>query len=166
MSENSKQIHLLGFSETHTNDTVTDAELSVRGFTLERKDRSAGRGGGVSLYIRDDLQYQRRNDLETDNLEFLWIEIFVKNSKSILLCNAYRPPSSSKYHNRNFPTHLDNILSSVNSENKETIIAGDLNCNYCVPNDQFEIKDTIKSYGLHQLIKSETRITKQSQTLI
>ena len=73
MSGNSKQIHLLGLSETHTNDTVTDGELSLRGFALGQKDRSAGRSGGVSLYIRDDLQYQRRNDLEIDNLKFLWI---------------------------------------------------------------------------------------------
>ena len=47
----------LELSETHTNNTVTDTELSVRGFTLERKDRSASRGGGVSLYIRE----QRNN---------------------------------------------------------------------------------------------------------
>jgi len=96
LNENSKYIHLFGFSETHTNDTVLDAELAIPGFTLERKDRFSGQSGGVSLYVRDDLQYRRRTDLEDDNLEFLWVEIFIKNSKSLLISSAYRPPDSSK----------------------------------------------------------------------
>ena len=166
LSENSKHIHMFGLSETHTNDSVLDAELSVPGFLLERKDRHAGKSGGVSLYVRDDLQYQRRFDLEDVSLDFLWVEIFIKNSKSILVSSAYRPPDSSKYHNRKFSEKLDNMLSTVQNENKEIIISGDLNCNYGIANDHIEIKDIVKSHGLSQIIKLPTRIARQSQTII
>ncbi len=52
------------------------------------------------------------------------------------------------------------------NENKETIIAGDLNCNYLIKNDQKEIKDAINLNGFKQLIDQPTRTTSTSKTLI
>ena len=52
------------------------------------------------------------------------------------------------------------------NENKETIIAGDLNCNYLIKNNKKEIKDAINLNGLKQLIDQPTRTTSTSQTLI
>ena len=51
-------------------------------------------------------------------------------------------------------------------KNKETIIAGDLNCNYLIKNDQRENKDAIQLNGLKQLIDQPTRTTLTSKTLI
>ena len=52
------------------------------------------------------------------------------------------------------------------NENKETIIAGDLNCNYLIKNDQREIKDALRLNGFKQVIDRPTRITATSKTLI
>ena len=44
-----QNIDILGISETHTNNTITNAELSIDGYTIERKDRQNGVFGGVLL---------------------------------------------------------------------------------------------------------------------
>ena len=54
----------------------------------------------------------------------------------------------------------------VNCENKELILAGDLNCDYLLPNDHKNIKATLRLNALKQLIKQPTRITNCSKTLI
>lgn len=159
-------VHIISFSETHTNNTVTDAQLKIPGYTLERKDRVIEGHGGVSLYIRDDLNYNRRDDLEIEGIEFLWIEFFPKKSKPLLISSCYRPPDNSKYLDRNFVEKFNNILDAITAENKETIMCGDFNCNYKVPGDHSDLKDLVKLHGFSQLIKSYTRITKNSKTLI
>ena len=58
------------------------------------------------------------------------------------------------------------MISTTIVENKETIISGDLNCDYLVPRDHIEIKDIIKINGFKQLITKPTRITNTSRTLI
>ena len=58
------------------------------------------------------------------------------------------------------------MLELVSTENKEILMLGDLNCNYLVNSDHKEIKHIISASDLKQLIKSPTRITNQSSTLI
>ena len=58
------------------------------------------------------------------------------------------------------------MLELVSIENKEILMLGDLNCNYLVNSDHKEIKHIISASGLKQLIKSPTRITNQSSTLV
>ena len=58
------------------------------------------------------------------------------------------------------------MLDTCVSEDKETIVMGDLNVNYRKNSDNKEIKRIIKQYGLKQVIKKPTRITKNFSTLI
>ena len=51
-----KNIHILGFTETHTNTSVKDVEFEIDGYTIIRKDRKSGIGGGILCYIRDDIE--------------------------------------------------------------------------------------------------------------
>ena len=38
---------------------------------FERSDRQTGSGGGVGCYIRNDIGYHRRTDLERDGFELV-----------------------------------------------------------------------------------------------
>ena len=96
-TETLKNIHILGVTETHLNSVIDSSLLSVDGYTFIRKDRTSGAGGGVGCYIRNDLNWERRSDLETPEMEAIWIEIFQKNSSSLLISIMYRPPDSSKH---------------------------------------------------------------------
>ena len=71
------------------------------------------------------MQWKRRYDLEIDEIECIWIELFFVSSTSILICIAYKPLESSTYVNNNFATKFNKMLEVGVSENKETIIAGD-----------------------------------------
>ena len=166
LEETKKDTHILGISETHLNADISDSQASVQDYTFVRKDHAKGTWGGVGCYIRNDIRWQRREDLEQKCIEAMWIEILVKNSKSFLVCIIYRPPNSSKYLDQNFEEKFDDMITTAMAKNKETIIAGDMNCNYL---DQFNhkaIKNTLKLNGFKQVINEATRMTIKTSTLI
>ena len=99
-------------------------------------------------------------------IEAIWIEVSFTKTNPILICFMYRPPDSSQYLDKKFLTYFDNMIKTVDYENKETILTGDLNCNYLVRNDHEEIKEILYRNKLKQLIKQPTRITETSKTLI
>ena len=76
-----RNIHVYGLTETHLHRSVLDDELYVDGYTLERADRSKGHYGGVLCYIRNDIQYQRRRDLESPGLEAIFHRNFHRKNK-------------------------------------------------------------------------------------
>ena len=155
-----------GISESHATPDIRDGELEIDGYDLVRKDRESGEYGGVLCYIRSDIKYQRRWDLEIAGLEAIWIEILIVRSRSILVCFSYKPPDSSNHIDKHFTAKFRDMIETATCENKETLLAGDLNCNYLVPNDHTEIKDIIRINGLKQVIEQPTRITKTTKTLI
>lgn len=161
-----KQVHIFCITETHISNSVRNCDLNIPGYTFERRDRENGPHGGVLCYIREDLIYQRRPDLNTEGIECIWIEIIIPNTKSVLVSTIYKPPENSKYTDRNFNNKLENMLSMVTTENKDCIITGDLNCNYLVPRDQNVLKNVFSTNGFTQIIKQATRTTSVSKTLI
>ena len=59
----------------------------------------------------------------------------------------------------------DNLITAL-AESKETIITGDINCDYLKRNDNLELKEIFSSIGFSQLVDKPTRITEHSKTLI
>ena len=68
-------IQILGLCETFLNDDILNNELQVKGFKFERKDRNNKHGGGLLVYIKNDLSYKRRLDLESVEIEYIWLEL-------------------------------------------------------------------------------------------
>ena len=52
------------------------------------------RGGGVLVFVPDSCQAWRRQDLEENEVEAVWIELHLEG-ETMLLCNVYRPPNST-----------------------------------------------------------------------
>ena len=57
-------------------------------------------------------------------MESVCLEIIKPKSKPFLLNTVYRPPSS----NANFMDDLENYLHTLDEQDKELILTGDLNC--------------------------------------
>ena len=95
---NRPQIDILSLNETFLKPTTPDSFYSVPGFTIDRRDRKGiKKGGGVLVYVNDEISHQRRTDLEDSNVEAIWVEFFpFKSNRSLLFSDIYRPPSSSK----------------------------------------------------------------------
>ena len=44
------------------------------------------------MFIKDSVKWERRHDLENNDVESIWIEVSVKNAKSFLLAVYYHLP--------------------------------------------------------------------------
>ena len=56
-----------------------------------RKDRNINNGGGLMVYIKNNIFHKHRPDLENAELENVWLEIRSFKNK-YLLGHFYRPP--------------------------------------------------------------------------
>ena len=101
-------------------------------YKFVQKNRVAGESGGVAMYLSDDLKWKRRTDLETDEIECIWVEVDIFKSKSVLVGCIYRPPDSSSYLQKDFNKNLNEMLTKVNNLFMETFLLGDINVNYFV----------------------------------
>ena len=160
-------IQLFGLSESKINDSHTSNFFNIKNFQLFRKDRiiSAGRpeqGGGIIVYVKDGIKCERRIDLECVNIECVWLEIFPKNSKSFLTGIMYRHPNETVQWNEIFDNQFDKVLACE----KEIYLMGDFNRDLLQVNIKKTWLEYMESFGLEQIVKSPTRITDHSETLI
>jgi len=110
------EIDIFSASETHLQSDTHIEEISLDGYEFLGKCRTKGLGGGVGIYIKNNIVFKRRTDLEKLSLEIIWIEIFVKNSKSIIFGCCYRPPETSKYLINGYNDILHEAISNVNKD--------------------------------------------------
>ena len=127
-----------------------------------RKDRPSN-GGGLIIYLKSHFTYIRRDDLETNNLETIWLEVKINKQKSFLICYCYRPPSSTV----DWISTMENSIEKAFLDNKEVIVLGDFNFNLLQENTNSKpwIR-TFNSLHLNQIIDQSTRVTDTSETLI
>ena len=82
---------VISISETFLGQN--SSEMSIPGYhPIIRKDRQSF-GGGVAIFVKDNVLYKKKIILERDNIEAIWIEINTIDGK-ILFCCVYRPPNS------------------------------------------------------------------------
>lgn len=88
-----KTFDIFTVSETWLNPRITDAEITIPGYSVVRKDRTS-RGGGVAIFIRDEIPFKIRRDIATNtaNYESLLIEINRHKCKKQFVCCIYKPP--------------------------------------------------------------------------
>lgn len=126
-----KNIDVLTLSETHTNITEPEELFKLNNYSFVRRDRTKGIGGGVAAYISNKFvegeHWKRREDLENNVIEALWLEIMPPKSKSFLICIVYRPLANSKYLHPNFCEIFYESLSNANKHCNEMIVMGDIN---------------------------------------
>jgi exonuclease III len=155
-----KNFHLLGLSESWLNTNIPDQELAIPGYATIRKDPSEPKQTGLLLYVNESLTAKRLPYLENQAVESIWIEVKLKNCSPILMGFCYRNPSERINWMDNFTAMMD----AVSLEGKEIILLGDFNIDLLKTTNQWTT--LTNSFNLHQLIKTPTRVTATSQTLI
>ncbi|MCU7801396.1 MAG: hypothetical protein KZQ70_15025, partial [gamma proteobacterium symbiont of Lucinoma myriamae] len=143
-------------------DEFSNDELKINGFDFFRKDRQS-HGGGLIIYTKSCLSCTRRIDLETNDLETIWLEVKRNKQKAFLMCYSYRPPTSTV----DWIIKMENSIEKAISDQKEIILLGDLNFNLLnensIPTSWLRM---INSLNFEQLINKPTRVTSISETLI
>ena len=115
---------VMAINETKLNATTADGLVHIQDYVLERSDRHFNGGGGVALYIKNNINYVIRNDLMPEDLEMMTIEILKPNAKSFLVATWYRPPDAPVDTFKDF----EKFLKIVDTEDREVMLAGDINC--------------------------------------
>ena len=118
------------------------------------------------MYLSNDLKWKRWTDLETDEIECIWVEVDIFKGKSFLVGCIYRPHDSSSYLRKDFNKNHNEMLTKVNKVSMEMFLQGDININYLVKLSHKEIKELFITHGLHQLVKLPTRVTQETKSLI
>ena len=78
--DNHRNINILALSETHIcNEEMIDELYKILGYKFINRHHTEGRGGGVAIYVRESIKFERRFDLEGSHLENIATEIFSKN---------------------------------------------------------------------------------------
>ena len=152
---------LIGLSEIWN---VKDIDhFRIPGYNLEIQCRAKQRGGGVGAYIHSSLNYSRINNISLINAESIWLKLNLMN-QTIIMGVVYRKPGTNF---EEFKQEFEFVLQNLNLDKKLTIIMGDFNVD--LTSDEEKSRELIRlteSYGLVQLIKTATRVTNTSSTLI
>lgn len=154
---------ILTFSETWLNDSISSDELFLPSFhSPERRDRPSDSHGGVMVYIKNNLAYKRRNDLELNGIECIWVELTLRNRK-LLIGTFYKPPSSGTM----YSNMIENSVSlAVDTCIKDIIITGDFNVNVLNTSSSKYIVSLCQQFNLSQTIREPTHYTETSHSLI
>ena len=161
---------IIGMSETwlHDNDLLIQ-HVAMPGYTLEYNNRAQGRGGGVGCYLRENIKYKRRKDIERiSKIEHLWVQYEGRNKHSSLLIGIfYRSESVMPFDE--WMNEFENVLSFVRSSAVlPLLITGDFNVNLL--NDSSPkykpYMDVLEQFNLEQVTVKPTRVTPTAVSLI
>ena len=103
---------------------TSNSNLQIPGYVSLHQTRKNHRGGGLCMFLLESLSYKVRDDLAVNScaIECLYVEVFNKNSKSIVWNLTYRPPNGDPNELEN---RFKNILSKREIANKELVLVGD-----------------------------------------
>ena len=150
---------VIAISESWMDHSVTDSEISIEGYSALRNDRNR-HGGGVCVYIKNDIAFNPRLDLHNDKNEALWFELLLPRSKPIIVGVCYRSQE-----NTTFLSHFEETLSKIRSD-CEIMVLGDFNYDYLLPVKSCAIlrmyKDVLNLFSLQNLINEPTRLISNS----
>ena len=74
-------------NKEHYKNEIFPANL---GYTVFRRDKLKGKGGGVFILVKTNLLPSEQANLNT-NCEIIWIKIEIKGSKPLFLASFYKP---------------------------------------------------------------------------
>ena len=131
-------------------------------YTVFRRDRVGDSHGGVCVYVKNNLYVRRRNDIEIQNLECVWIEITTHNKK-VVIGTFYRPPNSPN----DTMAHIENSVGlAVDTNVQDILILGDFNLDILKQLPSRKINNVCQYFGLDQLISEPTHFTETSSSVI
>ena len=113
------------------------------------------------VYVRNDSNAKRREDLEINNVSCIWLEISQDKGKSFLTGNTCRPHDSRVEYNDRF----DNFIENASKNGKEIILLRDFKKNLFEDNLDREWQNLTLSFRLTQMILQPTRVIPNSKTL-
>ena len=160
----------VGITETWFTDDNIDS-YSLDNYNHEAVHRSSRRGGGVSLFTKNNIPYTLRPDLNIFDsyAETLFIEVdknVFSTDKNLIVGVLYRIPNTDM---KCFNDMYNETLNKIKNESKLSYLLGDYNINLLNTDSHAPTNDFVDicfSNGFLPLINKPTRVTKYSATII
>ena len=154
---------VLCFTETWLNNSITDDSIHMSDYKPPfRRDRQDDSHGGICVYVKENLFAKRRNDLEPQDIECVWIEISL-NRKKMLIGTFYRPPTSPA-------STLTSIETSIglacDTNISDILIVGDFNLDVLKRASGNKINSICYQFNLYNLIEEPTHFFADSSSCI
>ena len=142
-------LDILMISETKIDDSFPESQFLIEGFSKPfRLDRTA-KGGGILLYIREDIPCRCIKQTTLNNsFEGFFVELNLRSKKWLLGC-------SYNHHKENIASHLSNTSTALDKlcrDYENIILLGDFN----VEVKEKNISDFMITYNLKSLVKQKT----------
>lgn len=161
---------VIAITETRITVNTIPNNYDIPNFTYVMTNTEA-EAGGTAIYIKNDISYTVRNDLQTTFyksglLESSFIEIMTpSNSNTIIGCIYKHPKLPKAEFSKQF---CRSLLDKINHERKQAILLGDFNIDLLEENKKevTEFLDILSSHSFYPTITLPTRITEHSETLI
>ncbi|XP_032364024.1 uncharacterized protein LOC116677977, partial [Etheostoma spectabile] len=154
-------VDFMGLSETWLKSSSPEAAVSLPDYQTFRKDRDQEKGGGVLIYVKNNLKSSLIKWPSNITLECVGVNISLSREKSLTAICIYRPPKAKV----DFYEQLDSLLTSCDRE-KEILLFGDFNVDWDEETKRKNLKRITDSFKLTQMIEQPTRITHRKPTRI
>ena len=103
---------------------------NLPGYTFISRQRQHGKRGGVWIYVKNDINFTRREDLEINvdgEFESIFIETQNKTKNNIIVGEIYRVPGTNEANSVN---KYEMILSKISNTKNDILIGTDQNFDY------------------------------------
>ena len=131
-------------AESLLHDAISDCDIKFEGYTVFRRGRIGDSHGGVCVYVNNNLHMRRRNDLELQNLECVWVEITTHCNK-VLIGTFYRPPNLPN----DTMTQIENSIGlALDTNIQDIFIMGDFNLDILKQLPGRKINNICQYFGL------------------
>ena len=143
-------LDILVITESKLDSTFPSQQFAIEGYALPyRIDRDAGCGGGVLIYVREDIPCRELTKHTIyNNIEGIFLEINLRKTKWLLF-GGY---NHNKSNITNFLSNLGPILDHHMSKFDNILLLGDFNSE----TTELSMNEFCDTYNLQNLIKHPT----------
>src|SRR6185437_8435865 len=123
-------IHVLIGTETWLTSDINNSEIFPnQKYAIYRKDRTEGKGGGVLIAVRNDLNSSSvQIQSDNDSSEQVWCSLQIPNKFRLYICSFYRPPNSDEAPLLSLYDSLQNVITGESgSRDRKVFVSGDFN---------------------------------------
>ena len=124
---------IIAITESWLTTNITDDAISLNRYQVYRRDRVGQIGGGVMMYVRNDIASKHLTSYDSDMLEVLFVslrpKLLPRPFTIVVVCVAYCPPWYSADNKNFFINHIVSSIDNIyrNNPHAAVIVCGDFN---------------------------------------
>ena len=124
---NQWNVMMICLTETHLNESFSEAEVHMKGYVVHRADRLEGRKkGGVAIYLNEYFAPGAKQLLAFSN-GFVEALVLHLRKMKIIVVAMYRPPMCPCHHFASAMLRIREVIDECHSSMPDMIVAGDFN---------------------------------------